>query len=137
MATYKEKIEAEYETIKEILSLLPKGSIENLNHLELAGVAILLCNFYNGMENILKQVFKMRGISIPSGYSWHRDMINQALSHKIISQSLAEHLKKYLAFRHYIVHSYAIDLDVRKIKTLIDGIDVVIDRFRDEVIEKV
>ncbi len=126
MATYKEKIEAEYEAIKEILSLLPKDSIENLNDLELAGVAILLCNFYNGMENILKQVFKMRGIDVPSGYSWHRDMINQALSHEIISQALAENLKKYLAFRHYIVHSYAIDLDVRKIGALIKGIDAVL-----------
>ena len=100
-------------------------------------MAILLCNFYNGMENILKQVFKMRGIDVPSGHSWHRDMINQALSHKIISQSLAENLKKYLAFRHYIVHSYAIDLDVRKIGALIKGVDAVLERFYYEVIEEV
>lgn len=52
-----ELVEAELENIQRIvLELSDLDSLLRLSSLELAGVAAHLHNFYNGVENILKQV---------------------------------------------------------------------------------
>ena len=58
MASLSQKIQAELENIDEIFNEMPSHSkLPSLSTLELAGVAALLHNFYNGLENIIKQIF--------------------------------------------------------------------------------
>lgn len=72
MAKLHEQVEAEFENIERTLVDIPNfESLPNLSRLELAGLATLLHNFYNGIENILKTVVTAKDINLPDGASWH------------------------------------------------------------------
>jgi len=83
MADLRDRVESEYEAICRTMGAMSSaGRLTELSVLELAGVATLLHNFYNGIENILKQVLLAKGISIPEGPTWHRDLLTVAQEHQ-------------------------------------------------------
>ena len=86
MPTVHEYVEAERDNINRLIADLPDAaSLTNLSNLELAGVAALIHNFYNAIENILKQILLATGDKTPQGASWHRDLVNIAVSKSLIS----------------------------------------------------
>ena len=119
MTSLRERAEAEFENIERVLAELPeKRPYSELSILELAGVSTLLHNFYNGIENILKYVVQDKGLDIPDSASWHRDLVNLAARERLVTDSTAEIFKPYLAFRHFFVHAYAIDLQAERLEPL-------------------
>jgi hypothetical protein len=98
MPDYRLRIEAEYEAIERTLSTLPARPLAELTQLELAGVAALLHNFYNGLENVLKQACRAREIGLPTGAAWHRDLLLTAGNANILSVALVSEINR---FRNY------------------------------------
>ena len=138
MAELKVRVEVEYEAITKVLSALPTDiSLFEINELELAGVAALLHNFYNALENILKQILKSKDVGLPSGASWHKEILISAFDESIISESLTGKLKKFLAFRHFFSHAYALDLYPDKMEPLVLSAVDVFQQFLDEVNEQI
>lgn len=134
MAKVRERVEAEFENIERVIAELPNSSLlPRLSSLELAGVASLIHNFYNGIENVLKQIIIASGKELPEGASWHQDLLTKAASYNIISESTAEELRRYLAFRHFFSHAYSFDLDKERIIPLVVGIQKVIPSFRGDI----
>jgi uncharacterized protein YutE (UPF0331/DUF86 family) len=137
MADIKEKVTAEIENIEKALEELGQiEDLEKISTLELAGIGALLHNFYNSVENILKQIFIFRNILIPSGSFWHRDLLEAACLSKVISPSLKEKLGLYLAFRHYFVHGYALDLKADLIYPLLKLSSEVFSEFKQNLISQ-
>jgi hypothetical protein len=133
MPDYRLRIEAEYEAIENTLSALPNRPLSTLSQLEIAGVAALLHNFYNGIENILKQVFLKKSFPIPQGESWHRDLLLSAAEKNIISNLLLNNLKRYLAFRHYFSHAYALELFPKRIEPLVKDAVALFNEFKQQI----
>jgi hypothetical protein len=133
MPDYRLRIEAEYEAMQNALSALPDRPLSNLSQLELAGVAALLHSFYNGIENVLRQVFQAKSFPIPHGESWHRDLLLSAAAKRVLSDRLLENLKRYLAFRHFFSHAYALDLFPDRMKPLVKDAESVFSTFKDEI----
>ena len=133
MADYRLRVEAEYEAIERTLSSLPSIALAELTELELAGVAALLHNFYNGLENILKQVCRAQQIYIPSGPSWHRDLLMTTGAANILSEPMVDELRRYLAFRHFFSHAYALDLFPERMEPLHQRAAEVFACFRKEI----
>jgi len=120
MAQVREQVEAELENIERVIAELPSSDLlPNLSSLEPAGIAALVHNFYNGTENILKQLIIASGRELPQSSSWHQELVNIAAANDIISKSTAEKLRRYLAFRHFFSHAYSFDIDKERIIPLV------------------
>ena len=120
MTELRDRVESEYEAIQKTLDTLPPASrLTELSVLELGGVAALLHNFYNGIENVIKQILLAKGLPIPEGPAWHRDLLTAAEEHRVLSKATAEQLKQFLAFRHFFSHAYALDLDPEGMESLV------------------
>jgi len=74
-------------------------SLPALTTLELAGVAALLHSFYNGLENILKQVSISRHTPLPAGEAWHKELAETACTQSVIAEETRDRIKEYLVSR--------------------------------------
>ncbi|MDP6524849.1 MAG: hypothetical protein QGH15_11560 [Kiritimatiellia bacterium] len=120
MADLPERISAELENIDGVLARIPSDKVlPDLSELELAGVAALVHSFYNGVENVLKQVLQSRGIALPTGESWHKELILIAAESGVLSEETSHGIRDYLAFRHFFTHAYAFDLDPERLEPLV------------------
>jgi uncharacterized protein YutE (UPF0331/DUF86 family) len=134
MVNIKDKILAEDENIEKVLSELEK--VKNKTHKDLVvlvGMGAFLQNIYTGMENILKQLLIDAKIQIPSGPTWHKDLLALATKNDIISKQMVEKIGKYLVFRHFFNHAYGFLIDEEKLKPLIENISDVYSEFKDEI----
>jgi len=128
------RVRVELENIDGIFKEIPDyKELPYLSTLELAGVAVLVHNFYNGVENILKQILKSKGIQIPTSKSWHKELLNTSENERIISTELKIKLAEYLAFRHYFSHSYALDLYSDKMEPLIQKSKFIYEEFKENI----
>jgi uncharacterized protein YutE (UPF0331/DUF86 family) len=126
-----QKINAELENIDEVFNEIPSHTkLPYLSVLELAGVAALLHNFYNGIENILKQILLSKDIIIPESKSWHKELLEISERNKIISEENKNSLGQYLAFRHFFSHAYAFDLYADKMEPLVENSQEVYSNFK-------
>ena len=119
----KENVDMAMSNLKEALSRDERTVIE------LAAIGTFLHNIYNGVENILKQILKSKGITVPKSDTWHKEVLNLSVSQKILSEQLADSLYEYLTFRHFFVHAYGFMLDEDQLKDLANNISDIWARF--------
>lgn len=124
------KIAAERENVEQALGHLDEARArEPRSPVELAAMATFLHNIYNGIENILNQILKAKGVRVARSETWHKDVLEAAVHHGIISEALADRLYEYLTFRHFFIHSYGFMLDDAQLRPLADGVRAIWEQF--------
>ncbi|RZN44070.1 MAG: hypothetical protein EF813_00210 [Methanosarcinales archaeon] len=136
MVSVEEKVRAEMENITTVLTEIEK--VKDMPQKELVvlvGLGAYLQSVYTGMENILKQLLVYEKIPVPNTPTWHKDLLNLAVEHNLVTGETTDKMGKYLFFRHFFAHSYGFLLDETKLEPLMDDIFNTYSKFKKEVID--
>ena len=134
MVDYRKNIAAELEQVAQAITKLPPSPLSELSELELSGVGGILQSVYNGIENILKQLFLAHGKPLPEDPQWHQQIIRQAVQYGFISEETADGLIPYLTFRHLYRNAYVLDLRPDRMQVLLDDINEIFTLFKEDIL---
>ena len=126
-----ENLEKVVEEMESLLALKKTG----FTVIELSAAATFLHNFYNGVENIFKRIFKYMNFQYIQSDTWHKDMLNMSLEYKIINENLFNRLYDYLMFRHMFIHSYSFQIEWEKLKPLVLNLGRIYDDFNKSIMD--
>lgn len=79
--------------------------------------AVALHGWYTGLEAILERIARAIDRSVPTGDTWHRDILSQGMAEvpglrpAVLPAALKRDLLELLQFRHFFRHAYGINLD--------------------------
>jgi hypothetical protein len=118
-------------------SLIDRVQQQSPDVVELAALATVLHSYYNGIESIFLAVARLIDGQAPQGTRWHRELLAQVARPTttrpaVLSSSLETRLTVYLAFRHYVRHSYAFTLDWARLEPLVRQLRPVHAMFHEE-----
>jgi len=122
--------------------------IKSFNHYEnseldrdvyIDSVAINLHSFYSGVEKTLESIANKVDHYLPSGSSWHKELLTQMntpidnVRPVVVSSKLKQDLQTFLDFRHVVRNLYTYNFDPDKVRLLVLTIEDVFDRLKNEL----
>ncbi len=113
------RLREEMEEVNQLIDTLP-----DLAHVFYENQALKLHNFYSGCERIFRIVASELNGALPSGYDWHKRLLERmTVTHEgrpaLISNETARLLEKYLAFRHIVRNIYGFELEAERVTQLL------------------
>ncbi len=134
MDELKKEVQVEKEHILTTLQAL-REALERKEKtiIELAAISTFLQNIYNGIENCLKRILKFLEKPIVKTESWHKELVDFAVTTNIITQALSKKLDEYRAFRHFSIHGYGIMFDKNKLLPLAENLPEIWSQFESEI----
>jgi len=126
-------------TVDELVSLHQDMVHKEPTLRDKTAAAAFLSQFYNGLENILKRIYRYYGISLPTGETWHLDLFQSFCSPthsdlpQLFDQDLASALAPYRRFRHVAFHSYGFQLDWSRMVTGVENVKSVFEQIKSNI----
>lgn len=123
------RIETEVSEIKKTRDLTLRRWHKALRDEDYLGsVAFDLHSFYQGVERIFKAFAKSIDRKVPSGETWHKNLLVQmteeipGIRPAVISGETRKALDSYRTFRHLARNLYTFNLDTGRVKTLVENL---------------
>lgn len=139
----KEEINIELELMDEIIDELHslKKDIQDREPTvrEKTAAAAFLAQWYNGVENILKRIYRYYNVPIPCGNNWHVEIVKgvseppQKGLPLLIDHELSIDLAPFRKFRHIVYHGYGFQLEWDRMLPGIEQISMVFLKFKKRV----
>jgi len=117
--------------------------LESLRGLDYAGVSraqgSVLHDFYTGCERVFLRIAADIDRDVPQGERWHIDLLERMEAERgeirpeVISGDLARMLRPYLGFRHVFRNIYGHELQIDRLRPLIEDFSQTLDRFQTEL----
>jgi len=134
MSSLSEEISIEKTHIEKTLAIICEAvSRTEKTAVELSAIGAGMHHCYSGMENVIKRILKARNISLPQTSSSHKDLLDVAKEHGIISEELLDRLDKFRGFRHFFIHAYGIMLNIDELMPLANELPDVWKQFISEI----
>ena len=108
---------------------------------EKTAAAAFLAQFYNGIENILKRIYRYYSVSVPTGESWHVELFQSFCSPtqselpQLFDQDLASALAPYRRFRHVAFHGYGFQLEWSRMVTGVENVKNIFEQIKSNIID--
>jgi len=122
--------------IKVLIDQVGNKEPTNIHKTALGGFA---SQFYNGIENIIKRIYKAHKIPLPKGDNWHIILIDRLSKNSDkyfpvkIEDDLLEKIADYRRFRHYFFHGYSHNLNWDILSDGVKDIDIVFNDFQTQI----
>lgn len=137
------KLELEHihTVIKEAVNILTEYRDVEPDNIRKTAAGSFLAQFYNGVENILKRIIKMQGLSLPKGENWHFDLFKMFCNPikenlpLLFENGLETEMNLYRKFRHVVYHGYGFQLDWETMKEGIEKVEVTFKKFSAKILE--
>lgn len=112
-------------------ALVAKVAVTEPDSVEVSALSAYLHSFYNGVENIFKQIALGIDHQRPSSERWHADLLQMmtvSTSNRpaVISSALASGLREYLGFRHFFRSAYTFDIRWERMAILARDVEAVL-----------
>lgn len=95
-------------------------------------VALSLDHAYQAFETILLRLERGLGLPERQGAWWHAELLDAAamelagIRPALLDHSAALQWRQVMAFRHFLRHAYAVDLDPRKLASNVAALDAAV-----------
>ncbi|MEW6218939.1 MAG: hypothetical protein AB1634_05305 [Thermodesulfobacteriota bacterium] len=104
-------------TIQELSDLAEDAGDREPSIRDRTAAAAFLAQFYNGVENILKRTSRFHGVPLPTGETWHAELLKRfsapgyANLPILLDHELLIKLSGYRKFRHVVHHGYGFQIE--------------------------
>jgi hypothetical protein len=134
-----EQIKREFKIEFEMMNLIVNEVEKLINdiddneptNVQKAAIGAFAAQFFNGIENLFKRIFKYYQLDLPKGENWHIELINSFSNNSNIilpiklSQDLISEIHNYRRFRHYFIHGYTFTLNWSIVKDSLKNIRII------------
>jgi len=130
------ELEAMEMTVDELVALQQDTAHREPTNREKTAAAAFLAQFYNGLENIFKRIYRYHGLDLPTGETWHVELFQSfcSPSHSdlppLFEEDLAAALAPYRRFRHVAFHSYGFQLDWSRMADGVENVEKIFEQIK-------